>query len=87
VASEHKREEIASVIVEEPLVVRANPVVDSEGKAKEDERPPIEVRTFGLPERLPPADLEGAEWLRNLRVGLHGFLLPVWQSNLVSTVL
>lgn len=69
-------DEIASMIVKESLVVRANPMMDSHGEAKQNERPPIQVRTFRLSERLPPANLEGPEWSINLRVWLH-FLFPV----------
>ncbi len=87
VAPEYHRDEITSVVVEIPLVVRANPMVDSERKAKEDERPAIEVRTFGLSERFLPANLEGPKWASNLRVGLHGFPPAVLAVKCVYGVL
>lgn len=73
---ENNGDEIASVIVKETLVVRANPMMDSQREAKTDKCPAIEVRTLWLPEWLLPANLEAPKWTFNLRVWLH-VLFPV----------
>lgn len=66
VAPEYHRDEITSVVVEIPLVVRANPMVDSERKAKEDERPSHQIGALWPSQFLSPTNLKRLEWFRHL---------------------
>ena len=47
-ACQNDRHEVASVIVEITLVIRANPMMDSNRKAEKDEGPTIEIRALRL---------------------------------------
>jgi hypothetical protein len=50
------------MVVEKPLVVRANPMVDAYREAEEQECPSVKIGTLGLTEWFLPANLEGSEF-------------------------
>jgi len=61
-ACQNDRDEITSMVVEELLVVRANPMMDAYREAEEQECPTVKIGTLGLAEWFLPANLEGFEF-------------------------
>lgn len=72
------------MVVEEPLIIRFNPMVDSHGVAEHYKRPSYQIRIIRVPKSLCPSDLKLSEFGRiattfhNLQ---HSNLSAVRDSN------
>ena len=73
-AFQDSRKQISRMIVEKPAIVALQPMMYPHGKTEEYERPPYQIRIFGIAELFGPSNLEKLRKPPRIRrTSRHGF--------------